>query len=129
MPTWILYAFGAVFIVAVVSGGYLYIQAKDNRIHTLEQTITNLEIDKANLTSAYNSQVELNKKQAYALRESNAQAIRLKQGDAAERQRQADFDRQVQGINVRDAQNLDRINSYQACVARDVNNTECSKIL
>lgn len=129
MPTWVIYGLAALAIVAAIGGGYLYIQAKDNKIETLNQTISALEIDKANLTAAYKSQVKVNQQQAQSLRESNAQALRIKQADAVERQRQADFDRQVQGLNSRDATNLDKINKYQECVARDVNNLECSKLL
>lgn len=133
MPTWVLYLFGAVFIATVVAGGYLWLDrtlaAKDARILTQQGEIAGLVIENSNLTSAYEAAQKTIKNQKRDLAESQAQATRIKQADAAERQRQADFDRKIQGITVQDPTNLDKINAYQTCVSRNVNDPECGKLL
>lgn len=133
MPTWVLYLFGAVFIATVVAGGYLWLDrtlaAKDARILAQQGEIAGLVIENSNLTSAYEAAQKTIKNQKRDLAESQAQATRIKQADAAERQRQADFDRKIQGITVQDPTNLDKINAYQTCVSRNVNDPECGKLL
>lgn len=133
MPTWVLYLFGIVFITTVVAGGYLWLDrtlaAKDARILAQQQEIAGLVIENSNLTSAYKAAQITIKNQKRDLVESQAQATRIKQADAAERQRQADFDRKIQGITVQDPVNLDKINAYQTCVSRNVNDPECGKLL
>jgi hypothetical protein len=133
MPTWVLYLFGAVFIATVVAGGYLWLDrtlaAKDARILAQQGEIAGLVIENSNLTSAYEAAQKTIKNQKRDLVESQAQATRIKQADAAERQRQADFDRKIQGITVQDPTNLDKINAYQTCVSRNVNDPECGKLL
>jgi hypothetical protein len=133
MPTWVLYLFGAVFIATVVAGGYLWLDrtlaAKDARILAQQGEIAGLVIENSNLTSAYKAAQTTIKNQKRDLVESQAQATRIKQADAAERQRQADFDRKIQGITVQDPTNLDKINAYQTCVSRNVNDPECGKLL
>ena len=133
MPTWVLYLFGAVFIATVVAGGYLWLDrtlaAKEARILAQQGEIAGLVIENSNLTSAYKAAQTTIKNQKRDLVESQAQATRIKQADAAERQRQADFDRKIQGITVQDPTNLDKINAYQTCVSRNVNDPECGKLL
>lgn len=133
MPTWVLYLFGVVFIATVVAGGYLWLDrtlaAKDARILAQQGEIAGLVIENSNLTSAYKAAQITIKNQKRDLAESQAQATRIKQADAAERQRQADFDRKIQGITVQDPTNLDKINAYQTCVSRNVNDPECGKLL
>lgn len=133
MPTWVLYLFGAVFIATVVAGGYLWLDrtlaAKDARILAQQGEIAGLVIENSNLTAAYKAAQTTIKNQKRDLVASQEQATRIKQADAAERQRQADFDRKIQGITVQDSVSLDKINAYQTCVSRNVNDPECGKLL
>lgn len=133
MPTWVIYLLAGAAIVAAISGGYLFINhqlvVKDARILEQQTEIAGLIVDVNNLKSAYNAAQLTIKNQKRDLVESQAQATRIKQADAAERQRQADFDRKIQGITVQDPTSLDKINAYQNCVARNVNDPECGKLL
>jgi len=133
MPIWVIYMFAGIFIATLVAGGYLWLDrtlaAKDARILAQQEEIAGLVIENSNLTSAYNAAQITIRNQKRDLVESQAQATRIKQADAAERQRQADFDRKIQGITVQDPTSLDKINAYQTCVARNVNDPECGKLL
>jgi septal ring factor EnvC (AmiA/AmiB activator) len=133
MPTWVIYLLAGVFIVSVVSGGYFtinhMISSRDATITKQQETIAAQEIDINNLKSSLQSAKAQIARQAQDLKESQAQATRIKQADAEERKRQTDFDRNVEGINTRDTTNLNKINEYQRCVAADVNNIECGKLL
>ena len=133
MPTFVIYILAGVFIVTLVAGGYLWLDrtldAKDARILAQQGEIAGLIIDVSNLKSAYDASQITIKNQKKDLVESQAQATRIKQADAVERQRQADFDRKIQGITVQDPTSLDKINAYQTCVSRNVNDPECGKLL
>jgi len=133
MPTWILYGLAALAIVTAIGGGYLMINnmisSRDKIIANQQATITAQQLDINRLEIADEANKKTIARQKQDLISSQAQANRIKQVDAEERQRQNDFNRKVQGLNVRDQINLDKINLYQQCISRDVNDTECGKLL
>lgn len=133
MPTFVIYILLGVAIVAVVSGGYIWLDrtldAKDKEIFELRAQVAADQIDIDRYKGAWQTAVLALQQTKKGLVESQAQANRIKQADAEERKRTSDFQRQVEGLKVQDNTNLDKINSYQACVQKDVNNPECGKLL
>ena len=133
MPTWVIYLLVGVAIVAAIGGGYLWLDhtlsAKDKEISDLREQVAADQIDIDRYRGAWQTAVLALQQARKGLQESQAQANRIKQADAEERQRISDFQRKVEGLKVQDNVNLDRINNYQACVEKDLNNPECGKLL
>jgi chromosome segregation ATPase len=133
MPTWVIYMLAGLAIVTTISGGYLWLNhtlsEKDKEITELQKQIAADQID----ISRYKTALELAntaiEKTKQSLRESQAQALRIKQADAEERNKVLEFQRQVEGIKSQDDISLYKINQYQICVAKDISNSECGKLL
>ncbi len=133
MPTWLLYGFAALAIVAAVSGGYIWLDrtlvAKDKQISTLQ---ISLDAAKSDLIEAKNTikskELEIDRIRT-DLVESQAQADRIRQKDLIEREKQIEFDRKIQNLDTRNPQTLDAINKYQECVARNPGDTTCANLL
>lgn len=132
MPQWIIYLLAALAIVTAIGGGYYFvnnlIEKRDKEISRLQGELSDANLQLDRMTNAYNSAKEETKRIRIDLVAAQAQATRIKQADAAERERQAAFDRSIQGITAQDAVSLDAINKYQDCI-KDVTNTECGKLL
>lgn len=132
MPSWLLYGLAALAIVTAIGGGYYFInnliETKDKKIEELRQELSDAAVNLENMTNAYNSAKAESNRMRSDLVAAQAQATRIKQADAAERARQAAFDRSIQGVVSQDALSLDAINRYQDCI-KDVTNTECGKLL
>lgn len=133
MPTWLLYGFAALTIVAAISGGYLWL---DHTLVSKDKEISSLRIDlaaaKSDLVEALNT-VKAQEKEIANIRSdlnfSQEQADRIKKQDTAERQRQIEVERKIRDINTRDSRSLDAINKYQDCVNRDPTDVTCAQLL
>lgn len=127
-------------VLAIVGGFWLFmdnqLSAKDDIIEEKDKKITELQADVAakkvdieNLKTSVTTLSQTLDIRNQQLRESQAQANRIKEQDAKERARQAEFEKKVEGINSKNQKSLDAINAYQSCIARNVNDETCAKLL
>jgi hypothetical protein len=128
MWAWIL---GGIAIVAVVGGFYWFIDgqlsSKDKTISDLQTSLAAKIIDYETVKKSYEQCTREASLREKSLKETFEQLSRLQKLDAAERKRQAEFDQQVQGLDIQAPGNLEKINKFQDCLANK--GSECEKLL